>query len=218
MLLTLSGQRLSTLYHFRIDLVQSWDRVAIFNVTALLKQGKASRKKEPIIFHAYPHDEHLCPVTVPPRMPFLSPIHGKPHHAATKDTLARWAKDMFLGGVDTAVFHPHSCRSASSSTAKASGVLLHKILHSGQWVTESTFYKFYQHQNVRSDITINKDFADSILADKLCVLCIYIYILYFLRFNPPLVPAFAMPYNTVDLGSMPILHLPSLVNAVARIP
>ena len=99
MLLTLlSGQRLSTLYHFRIDEVQSRDRAAIFNVTALLKQDKASRK-EPIIFHAYQHDEHLCHVTfikqyrlirdaLVPSTEVFFVTHGKPHHAATKDTLA----------------------------------------------------------------------------------------------------------------------------------
>ena len=33
--------------------------------------------------------------------------YGKPHHAATKDTLARWVKNtMSLSGVDTAVFLP----------------------------------------------------------------------------------------------------------------
>ena len=102
MLLTLlSGQRPSTLYHFRIDEVQSQDKEAIFNVTALLKQDKAWQKKEPIIFHAYQHDEHLCPVTLIKqyrliRDALVSSIeraffvtHGKPHHAATKNTLAR---------------------------------------------------------------------------------------------------------------------------------
>ena len=64
----------------------------------------ASWKKEPVIFHAYPHDEHLCPVTlikqyrlirdafVPPTEKAFFVTHGKPHHAATKDTLARWVK------------------------------------------------------------------------------------------------------------------------------
>ena len=80
--------------------------------------------------------------------------HGKPYHAATKDTLARWIKDvMSKSGVDTTVFNPQSCRSASSSTAKSLGVPLHKILKSDQWATESTFYKFYQRQIIWSDVT-----------------------------------------------------------------
>ena len=105
LLILLSGQRLSTLYHFRIDEIQNRDKETIFNETALLKQDKASRKKEPVILHAYPHDEHLCPVTlirqyrlirdalVPPTKKAFFVTHGKPHHVALKDTLVRWVKD-----------------------------------------------------------------------------------------------------------------------------
>ena len=180
MLLTLlSGQRVSTLYNFRIDEMQLRMNEILFNVTALLKHDRVSRKKEPIIFHAYPHDKKLCPVTlikqymlvrdalVPSTEKAFFVTHGKPYHAATKDTLARWVKNtMSLSGVDTAVFRPHNCRSASSSTAKNAGAQLHTILHSGQWATESTFYKFYQRQIIWNDITADKEFADSILAHK----------------------------------------------------
>ena len=180
MLLTLlSGQRVSTLYYFRIDELQSRASEVMFNVTALLKHDKVSRKKEPIIFYVYPHNVQLCPIhiitqyrkvrdaLVPSTEKAFFVTHGKPHQAATKDTLARWIKDvMSTSGVDTTVFNPHSCRSASSSTAKSSGVPLHKILASGQWATESTFYKFYQRQIIWSDVTDNKEFADSILANR----------------------------------------------------
>ena len=51
MLLTLlSGQRVGALYYFRIDELQSRASEVMFNVTALLKHDKVSRKKEPIIF------------------------------------------------------------------------------------------------------------------------------------------------------------------------
>ena len=37
--------------------------------------------------------------------------NGKPHHAATKDTVARWVKSaMKLAGINTKVFGPGSCR------------------------------------------------------------------------------------------------------------
>ena len=179
MLLTLlSGQRVSTLHYFQIDELQSRESEVIFNVTALLKHDKVSREKEPIIFYAYPHNVQLCPVhinqyrrvrnaLVPSTEKAFFVTYGKPHHAATKDTLARWIKDVLSqSGVDTTVFNPHSCHSASSSTAKSSGVPLHKILKSGQWATESTFYKFYQRQILWSDVTENKEFADNILANR----------------------------------------------------
>ena len=65
MLLTLlSGQRVSTLYYVQIDELQSRASEVMFNVTALLKHDKVSRKKEPIIFYAYPHNVQLCPVHI----------------------------------------------------------------------------------------------------------------------------------------------------------
>ena len=136
---------------FKIDELQSRASEVMFNVTALLKHDKVSRKKEPIRFYAYAHNVQLCPVhfinqyrrvrdaLVPSTEKAFFVTHGKPH-AASKDTLAQWIKDvMSKSGVDTTVFNPHSCRSA-----KSLGVPLHKILKSGQWATESTFYKFYQ--------------------------------------------------------------------------
>ena len=46
-------------------------------------------------------------------------------------------------GVDTTVFKPHSCRSASVSKAKVNGVPTSVILEKGCWKRESTFKKFY---------------------------------------------------------------------------
>ena len=60
--------------------------------------------------------------------------HGKPH-AATKDTMARWVKgNMFLSGVDTNVFHPHSCHSASSC------IVLHSHILWGAITQDITFW------------------------------------------------------------------------------
>ena len=60
----LSGQRVSNLHYFRIDELQSRESEDIFNVTALLKHDKVSRKKESIIFYAYPHNVQLCSVHI----------------------------------------------------------------------------------------------------------------------------------------------------------
>ena len=88
----LSGQRVCTLYNFRIDELQIRKNEILFNVTALLKQDKVSRKKEHIVFNAYHHNEKLCPVTqikqymlvrvglVPPTEKAFFVSHGKPHH------------------------------------------------------------------------------------------------------------------------------------------
>ena len=145
-------------------------------VSALLKHSKPGRKRSPVVYFAFPPDMELCPVTllrvyVAKRdsllevdvQPFFI-THQRPYHAAAKDTLARWVKQTLrLAGVDTDCFGPHSCRSASSSKAFATGASLHSILKSGQWSTAGTFYKHYRKQILTSDIDNTKEFAESIL-------------------------------------------------------
>ena len=78
---------------------------------------------------------------------------GKPYHPASKDTIARWIKDLMrISGVDTDIFKPHSCRSASTSKEHITGVSIDNILKCGQWSSDSTFYKFYC-RNIDCQIT-----------------------------------------------------------------
>ena len=66
---------------------------------------------------------------------------GKPYHLANKGKMARWIKDLMrISGADTDIFKPHSCRSASTSTARITGVSTENILKCGQWSANSTFY------------------------------------------------------------------------------
>ena len=45
--------------------------------------------------------------------------HSKPYHPASKDTLARWVKDMLhFGGINSSHYAAHSCHSASSSKGR----------------------------------------------------------------------------------------------------
>ena len=57
---------------------------------------------------------------------------GKPHHPASKDTLARWVKEvMGNSGIDTEIFKPHSTKVASNSAAYKLGMLLQEVLKRG---------------------------------------------------------------------------------------
>ena len=86
------------------------------------------------------------------------------NHPASKDTLARWVKDVLtLSGIDTSQYAAHSCRSASSSRAKMSGAPLEHILHCGQWKSTNTSVKFYDKELLRFSLEATQQFAVSIL-------------------------------------------------------
>ena len=70
--------------------------------------------------------------------------YGKPHKPVSRDSVRNWIKnELTSAGVDTTIFKPHSCRSASLSKAKVNGVPTSIILEKGGWKRESTFKKFY---------------------------------------------------------------------------
>ena len=72
---------------------------------------------------------------------------------------------MVLGssGVNLDTFSAHSCRSASTSKAAASGVSLERILMAGQWSTSSMFYEYYRKDIVVSDRLLGPQFASGLL-------------------------------------------------------
>ena len=54
--------------------------------------------------------------------------------------MARWTKSiMNESGVDTKIFKPHSCRSASTSAGTNAGVTTDNVLKQGNWTNASTF-------------------------------------------------------------------------------
>ena len=57
----------------------------------------------------------LCDSAYPPCSTDWQVFYHSPYHPASKDTLARWVKDMLhFSGIDTSHYAAHSCRSASS--------------------------------------------------------------------------------------------------------
>ena len=148
---------MSTLHRFRLSQMQRTPTIVVFNIQGLLKQSRPTKRDLPITYHAFPHDVALCPVAtlgfyLSAREKLVNAaLHDEfflcyrnPHGPATRDTLTRWVK-VVLGssGVNLGTFSAHSCRSASTSKAAASGVSLERILMAGQWSTSSTFYDYY---------------------------------------------------------------------------
>ena len=178
LLTVLSGQWVSTIHKFKLSNLQLTDTIALFNITEPLKQSTPSRKPQPVVFHRYPHNEQLChvrlvqaylvkraslPVVASYDAFFLT--HRRPHHPASKDTIARWMKNVLqLSGVNVDIYKPHSYRSASTSHAKLAGVPLEDILRAGQWKSSDCFTKFHDRVIERTDFTASQHFADSLLS------------------------------------------------------
>ena len=135
-LLTLSGQWVSTLHQFQLSQLQRNPTLVIFDIQGLLKHSRLTKRDLPITYHAFHHDVALCPVATldaylnakeklenAALRDELFICYRKPHGPAIKDTLARWV-NMVLhsSGVNLDTFSAHSCRSASTSKAAATGV------------------------------------------------------------------------------------------------
>ena len=69
--------------------------------------------------------------------------YGKPHHPASKDSLARWVKELMgNSGIDTEIFKLNSTRVASNSAAYKLGLPLQEVLKRGQWSNAGTFFTY----------------------------------------------------------------------------
>ena len=72
----------------------------------------------------------------------------KPHLPISKDTLARWIRDVLhKAGVDTQ-FGAHSTRSASTSAAASKGLPIDIVLKAAGWSSAATFTRFYKREPV----------------------------------------------------------------------
>lgn len=158
LLAILAGRRLHTLHQLDKTHMDICDvsRKVVCQIPGLIKTSKPSKPNKPIVYRAYTKDLLLCPVAcIKEYMKVRATLvgnstteffisHGKPHHPISKDTLARWVKDVMReAGIDVSVFKPHSTRAASTSKAYALGVPLSDILKQGQWSNAKTFFTFY---------------------------------------------------------------------------
>ena len=73
---------------------------------------------------------------------------------------------LHFSGIDTSHYAAHSCRSASSSKVRVSGVPMELILKCDQWKSSHTFVRFYNKDIVRLTHAATQQFADSILVSE----------------------------------------------------
>ena len=116
------------------------DSKCVFTMDVLLKQSRKGKYLAPLEFLAFPQNEKLCIVSVLKEyLRTTEEIWGEknklllsyqaPHKPVSKNTLARWLRQVLNGaGVDTAQFSAHSTRAASTSAALSSGVQVDVVL------------------------------------------------------------------------------------------
>ena len=130
----------------------------MFTVDVLLKQSRKGKHSAPLEFLTFPQNEKLCIVSVLKEyLRRTKEIRGEenklllsyqvPHKPVSKNTLARWLRQVLNGaGVDIALFSAHSTRAASTSAALSSGVPVDVVLRAAGWCSESTFTRFYRKE------------------------------------------------------------------------
>ena len=154
LLALLSGQRCQTLHCLSVSSMKMSDSKCVFTVDVLLKQSRKGKHLAPLEFLAFPQNEKLCIVSVLNEyLRMTKEIRGEenklllsyqaPHKPVSRNTLARWLRQVLNGaGVDTAQFSTHSSRAASTSAALSSGVPVDVVLRAAGWSSESTFTRF----------------------------------------------------------------------------
>ncbi|XP_057299198.1 uncharacterized protein LOC130629847 [Hydractinia symbiolongicarpus] len=175
LLTILAGQRVHSVHNISVPYIDLTDDVMLCHLPGLLKTTRPKKTDRTLMYRAFPSDPDLCPLQctkaylskreqlISKEIAPLFVTFGKPHHAASKDTLSRWIKSaMTSAGIDTSVFSPGSCRLASGSKAKSTGVPLDVILKYGTWSRDSTFYRYYC-RDVIGSVTSLHDLGASLL-------------------------------------------------------
>jgi integrase len=170
--LILSGQRGQTMHLLDVRNMSLTYSRASFAIGDVIKTTRPGHHVNEISFLAYAPDRRLCVVTALKHyLERTLDIRGsvtqlfvtlkKPHKAASRDTLRRWARDtLAAAGVNMAIFKPHSVRSASTSFAAKSKLSMDTIMRAAGWHQETTFSKYYNmpvRQNFGQHILDNAD-------------------------------------------------------------
>lgn len=148
------GQRSQTVHAIKATDIIVTKEKCIIPIYDPLKQTRRGKHMKPLEFKVYTEEPKLCVIdnlscylaktrhlrTSPPL--FIS--YQKPHKAVSKDTIARWCRNiMEKSGIDIKKYTTHSCRSAASSMANTRNVELKKIMDACGWSAERSFALHY---------------------------------------------------------------------------
>ena len=151
-----STQRVQTIHLVKIQHIFIHERGCTILIPEKLKTTRPNYHQKPLQIERKA-EEKICPVacleqyldrtkTLRGNSDNLLVCHSKPHRPASKDTVARWLKEVLpKAGIEG--FDAHSFRSASSSSLLRKGVPLNTILEKGGWTNAQTFHRFYNRES-----------------------------------------------------------------------
>ena len=166
LLALLTGQRCQTIHKLNIQLMQKLPGKYIFTIGEKLKHTKPGTHQKPIELSSYA-DRDLCVVrhldeyihrTTSLRTDNSQLLISfiKTHNPVSKDTVARWIKEVLRdAGIDTNIYSSHSSRAAATSYGFAKGARLTEILEAAGWSNAQTFASYYQKPIVTDTLGTN---------------------------------------------------------------
>lgn len=152
LMMLITAQRVQTLHTFKLSSMKIDSAGCTIKIVDKLKHTRQGKHQDDLQLFKFPN-EKLCVMNCLheyiARTKYLRRgedllflCYGKTHTPASKDTLARWLKDI-LQDAGITDFTAHSFRSASSSAMAEAGVSVQDIMKTAGWTNASTFHKFY---------------------------------------------------------------------------
>ena len=155
LLALLTGQRCQTIHNLDIQLMQKLPGKYVFTIGEKLKHTRPGTHQRPIELMSYA-DKNLCVVqhldeyirrttSIRANNSQLLISFIKPYNPVSKDTVARWIKQVLRdAGIDTSNYTSHSSRAAATSYGFEKGTRITEILDAAGWSNAQTFASYYQ--------------------------------------------------------------------------
>ena len=154
--LLVTAQRCQPLHVIKLgDIDHSPDGIVII-ISQLIKQSRTGVHLAPTVLNAYKTDESLCIVKT--MNTYITRTEGlrkddnllisttKPHGKISKQTVARWIKNVLKQAGLPTVYTAHSTRAATTSNAYDKGVPLQNIIKAAGWSNARTFATYYKRK------------------------------------------------------------------------
>lgn len=152
LLLISSAQRVQTIHVIKLNGIMFHDRGCTIMIKDKLKSTRPAFHQKALQLERY-QDKKVCVVDclreyltrtkdLRGKVDSLFVCYSKPHGAASKDSIARWLKELLIKAGITG-FDAHSFRSAASSELFRKGVPIDTILEKAGWSNAKTFHTFY---------------------------------------------------------------------------